>query len=222
MNPILAIVGMGEGIGLAVARRFAREGFTIAMLARNETKLQQFQETLQSEKYSAHYFVADAGNEASLKAAFASIRETLGYPEVLIYNAAVPKMENVLNETAESLTNDFKVNVVGALVAVQEVLPAMKEQQRGTILFTGGGFALYPSPNFGSLSIGKAGIRSLGKMLGEVLKAEGIRAGVITVAGMVNSEDAKYNPDSIAENYWIFHSAPQAETETETETEIVY
>lgn len=213
MNPVVAIVGMGEGIALGVARRFAREGFTVAMCARSEDKLQQFQQTLQSEGYNAHYFIADAGNEASLTTAFALMRETLGHPEVLIYNAAVAKMENVLHETAESLTNDFKVNVVGALVSVQQTLPAMQARQQGTILFTGGGFALYPSPDFASLSIGKAGIRSLGKMLGEALKDQGIRVGVITVAGVVSPDHAKYNPESIAENYWAFHSTPQAEVE---------
>jgi NADP-dependent 3-hydroxy acid dehydrogenase YdfG len=213
MKPILAIVGMGEGIALAVVRRFGREGFAIAMVARNQTNLQQFQKLLQSEGYDAHYFVADAGNETSLKSAVASIQETLGNPEVLIYNAAVAKMNGILNETADSLTNDFKVNVAGALTAVQAVLPAMQAQAKGTIVFTGGGFALYPSPDFGSLSIGKAGIRSLGQMLAEALKPSGIRAGVITVAGMVSPEDPKYNPESIAEAYWAFHVAPQSESE---------
>lgn len=216
MNSIVAIVGMGEGIALAVARRFAREGFAVATFARSENKLQQFKQTLQSQGYDAHYFVADAGNETSLMTAFALMRETLGHPEVLVYNAAVARMENVLHETAESLTNDFKVNVVGAFVSVQETLPAMKKRQQGTILFTGGGFALHPSPDFASLSIGKGGIRSLGKMLGEALQDQGIRVGVITVAGVVSPDHAKYNPESIAENYWAFHSTPQ------TEVEIIY
>jgi short-subunit dehydrogenase len=213
VKPIMAIVGMGEGIALAVARRFAREGFVIVMLARSENKLQHFQQLLEADGYEAQYFITDAGNETSLESAFASIRETLGNPEVLIYNAAAAKMENILNETVDSLTNDFKINVAGALAAVNAVLPAMRTQGKGTILLTGGGFALYPSPEFGSLSIGKAGIRSLGKMLGETLKSDGIRAGVITIAGTVSPDDPKYNPESIAENYWAFHTAPEPEIE---------
>jgi short-subunit dehydrogenase len=213
MKPVVAIAGMGEGIALAIARRFGREGFAIAMLARNEKKLQYFQQSLEAEGYEAQYFIADAGNETSLESAFASIRETLGNPEVLIYNAAVAKMENILNETVDSLTNDFKINVAGALAAVKAVLPAMRAQGKGTILFTGGGFALYPNPEFGSLSIGKAGIRSLGKMLGEALKSDGIRSGMITVAGTVSPDDLKYNPEGIAENYWAFHTAQEPDIE---------
>ena len=126
MTALLVIVGMGDGNGLAIARRFAQEGFAIAMLARNENKLQGYQDTLQKEGFKADYFVADAGDESAMKSAFAAIREQLGDPEVLVYNAAVPRMENVLNESFETLANDFKVNVAGALLAAQAVLPAMQ------------------------------------------------------------------------------------------------
>lgn len=216
MKKVFAIVGMGDGNGLAISRRFAKEGFAIGMISRNESKLQGFKDTLQAEGYEAHYFTADAGSEVSLKSAFASVRSTLGNPEVLVYNAAAPTMKNVLDETFESLLDDFKVNVAGALVAAQEVLPAMREQRKGTILFTGGGFSLYPSPDFASLSLGKAGIRSLAKIMSEALKNESLRVGTITICGTVSPTDTKYNPESIAENYWAFHIA------NEYEPEIVY
>lgn len=213
MTALLVIVGMGDGNGLAIARRFAQEGFAIAMIARNENKLQGYQDTLQKEGFKADYFVADAGDESAMKSAFAAIREQLGDPEVLVYNAAVPRMENVLNESFETLANDFKVNVAGALLAAQAVLPAMQAHSKGTILFTGGGFALYPSPDFASLSIGKAGIRSLANTLGAALKEQNIRVGTITICGTVDSADPKYNPDRIAQKYWEFHTAENPEIE---------
>ncbi|MBD3886227.1 SDR family NAD(P)-dependent oxidoreductase [Phormidium tenue FACHB-886] len=216
MPKLFVIVGMGDGIGLAVSRRFASQGFTIAMIARNETKLQGFKDTLEAEGHSAHSFVADAGDEVSLRTAIAAIQEQLGHPEVLVYNVAIPTMNNVLNETVERLTSDFKANVVGALVATQAVLPMMKAQGTGTILFTGGGFAIYPSPDFASLSLGKAGIRSLAKLLAEALKPDSIRVGTVTVCGTVNPDHPKYNPDSIAENYWNFYA------NAESDSEIVY
>lgn len=213
MASLLVIVGMGDGNGMAIARRFAKEGFAIAMLARNENKLQEYQNTLQAEGFQAHYLVTDAGNEAAMKSAFASIREQLGNPGVLVYNAAVPRMENVLNESFETLVNNFKVNVAGALVAAQAVLPAMQAQNKGTILFTGGGFALYPSPDFASLSIGKAGIRSLANTLAAALKPQNIQVGTITICGTVDSADPKYNPDRIAQQYWEFYTAQNPEVE---------
>jgi len=213
MTKLFAIVGMGDGMGLAIARRFAREGFAIAMLARNIAKLEIFKATLQAEGYEAHAFAADAGDEASLQAALTSIQTQLGNLEVLVYNVATPKMASILNETMDTLAIDFKINVAGALAATKAVLPAMKAQGQGTILFTGGGFSMYPSPDFGSLSLGKAGIRSLAKMLDEALKPDGIRVGTITICGTVNPEDPKYNPDRIAESYWAFHTHPASDSE---------
>ncbi|HEY9642787.1 MAG TPA: SDR family NAD(P)-dependent oxidoreductase [Coleofasciculaceae cyanobacterium] len=213
MPKLLVMVGMGDGIGLAVSRKFASQGFTIAMVARNQAKLQGYKDILATAGYSAHSFVADAGDAASLRAAIATIQAQLGNPEVLVYNVAIPTTTHVLNETIESLTHDFKANVAGALIATQAVLSAMKAQGTGTILFTGGGFSMYPSPDFASLSIGKAGIRSLAKMLAAALKPDGIRVGTITVCGLVNPDEPKYNPDRIAENYWNFYANPDSDAE---------
>lgn len=214
MQKFCVIVGMGEGNGMAIARRFASEGCAIAMVARNEAKLQGYQATLQTEGVTAHYFLADAGDEAALTAAFAAMQAQLGTPEVLIYNAAVPRMESVLQTSHDTLVNDFKANVAGAIACVQAVLPAMQAQKSGTLLFTGGGFALYPDPNFVSLSLGKAGIRVLANTLHAALKDSPIKVGTVTICGTVNGDDPKYSSDRIAEEYWKLHTAENGEYET--------
>lgn len=213
MASLCVIVGMGEGNGMAIARRFAQDGFAIAMLARNEQKLQGYQATLQAEGITSHYFLADAGDEAALTTAFTSIQNQLGTPEVLIYNAAVPRMENIFQTTYDTLVNDFRANVAGALVCIQSVLPAMRQQQQGTILLTGGGFSLYPQPDFVSLSVGKAGIRVLANTLYAALKDSPIKVGTVTICGTVNGDDPKYSSALIAEEYWKLHVADSAEYE---------
>jgi NADP-dependent 3-hydroxy acid dehydrogenase YdfG len=213
MANVFVIVGMGDGNGMAIARRFAQAGFVIAMIARNETKLQGYQNTLQAEGMESHYFLADAGDRQALEAVFTAIRERLGDPAVLVYNAAVPRMQNVLQESYETLVSNFQANVAGALMAVQAVLPAMQAQNQGTILLTGGGFALYPSPDFVSLSIGKAGVRVLANTLAQALKETNIRVGTVTICGTVDASDSKYNPDRIAEQFWALHEAKTSEFE---------
>ncbi|WP_017299492.1 SDR family NAD(P)-dependent oxidoreductase [Nodosilinea nodulosa] len=213
MTQLCVIVGMGEGNGMAIARKFASEGFEIVMIARNEAKLKGYQSTLQSEGVTSHYFLADAGDEAALKAAFAAIQTQLGTPEVLVYNAAVPRMESVLQTEFDTLVSDFRANVAGAIACVQAVLPAMQSQQKGTLLFTGGGFALYPDPNFVSLSLGKAGIRVLASTLHAALKDSPIKVGTVTICGTVNGDDPKYSSDAIAAEYWKLHTAEHADYE---------
>ena len=83
------------------------------MIARTEAKLQDFKHTLEVEGYRADSFVADAGDEDSLRAAIAAIQAQLGNPEVLIYNVAVSSRNPVLSETVERLTSDFKAIVLG-------------------------------------------------------------------------------------------------------------
>jgi NAD(P)-dependent dehydrogenase (short-subunit alcohol dehydrogenase family) len=72
---------------------------------------------------------------------------------------------------------------------------------------------MYPSPDFGSLSLGKAAIRSLAKMLAEALQPDGICVGTVTICGTVNPEDPKYSPEKIAEKYWMFYTNPASDSE---------
>ncbi|MEH0156785.1 SDR family NAD(P)-dependent oxidoreductase [Limibacter armeniacum] len=212
---IITIVGMGQGIGLGIARRFGKEGFVVVMVARNEAKLKLCKESLEEEGITSHYFLADATNEASLLEAFELIHAQVGYAEILVYNAAALKMGNILHETTDTLVDDFKVNVCGALSAVKVVLPYMRERKEGKIFLTGGGFAIQPSHEFGSLSLGKAGIRSLNEQLYNALRDEGIHVASVTVCGMVNKKDPRYNPDSIAENYWTLYGQQKGDFEKE-------
>lgn len=91
MNPLITIVGMGTGISQGVAEKFGTEGYAVAMIARNEEKLQDFKTELLEKGITADYFVADAGDAESLQQAFLKIRETMGDSSVLLYNAAVGK-----------------------------------------------------------------------------------------------------------------------------------
>lgn len=210
MSSVCVIVGMGEGNGMAIARQFGSEGFVIAMLARNEAKLRDYQLQLQELGCVSHYFVADSASPEALEAALDAIKANLGDPMVLIYNTAIPRMESVLHTSFDTLVSDFRANVAGAMVAVQAVLPAMQAKNAGTLLFTGGGFSLYPHPDFVSLSIGKAGIRVLANTLHEALKESAIKVGTITICGTINGEDPKYNSQNIADQYWRFHQGDSA------------
>ncbi|NOY58307.1 MAG: SDR family NAD(P)-dependent oxidoreductase [Calditrichaeota bacterium] len=214
-NKILTIIGMGQGISLAVAKRFAKEGFSVAMISRTKEKLEHNQTELKKMGYDAHYFVADAGNEASLKSAMSKIKTNLGDTSVLVYNAANVFAAFPSQISFDNLVNDFKVNVAGALIATQEVLPAMAAEKKGTIIYTGGGLSIRPYKDYTSLAIGKAGIRSLAHTFAQELKSEGIHVATVTVREFVRSYHEKYNPTSIAEEFWKLHIQPKGKFKTE-------
>jgi NAD(P)-dependent dehydrogenase (short-subunit alcohol dehydrogenase family) len=211
---VCAVVGMGPGLGLSIGRRFGREGFHVAMLARSRENLEACGRDLAAAGVDARPFVVDAGSEASLVAAFQAAREALGDPSVLVYNAAVMRQTAPSALDPEVLIRELGVNLVGALVSAQQVLPAMRAARRGTILFTGGGLALEPFPQLASLAIGKAGIRSLAVSLAKELEPEGIHAATVTVCGLVKP-GTRFDPDTIAEEYWKLHVQPPGSWERE-------
>lgn len=213
-DQVCAVVGAGPGLSQAVARRFAREGFRVALLARRPEALEGYVAELRAAGADAHGFAADAGDPASLQAAFARAAAQLGAPEVLVYNAAalVPGVPSALDPHA--LLDQLKVNVVGALVSAQQVIPAMRERGRGTILLTGGGLALNPQPQYAALALGKAAMRNLCFSLAFELEPEHIHVATVTVGGYIQP-GTRFDPDDIAAEYWRLHTQPEGEWERE-------
>ena len=103
---------------------------------------------------------------------------------------------------------EFRVNVGGALVCAQQVVPAMKGKRAGTLLFTGGGLALDPWPQMASLAVGKAGIKNLAHTLHKELKADGIRVATVTVDGLVKPGAGPLDPTAIADVFFQLHEQP--------------
>jgi NAD(P)-dependent dehydrogenase (short-subunit alcohol dehydrogenase family) len=90
----------------------------------------------------------------------------------------------------------------------------MQQQRRGTILFTGGGYSQWPSQAYASVSIGKAGLRSLALSLAEALQGTGIHVNTITIYDTIQEGSGKYSPARIADEFWKVHQQPgQFETE---------
>lgn len=206
MSKVIVIIGSGPGIGQAVAEKFGTKGFSVALISRRKEKLEKLKNELIEKGIDAHAFVGDAGDTESMKDAFNQIWEIWEHIDVLHYNVAKIKMVNMANETADGLTRDFKVNVASVMTAVGLVLPDMEKKGNGTILLTGGGLGLQPNPEFGSLSIGKAGIRNMAASLHTALKPKDIFVGTVTVCGYVKADAEKHNPKNIAEQFWKLYN----------------
>ncbi|RJX40574.1 SDR family NAD(P)-dependent oxidoreductase [Paenibacillus pinisoli] len=207
-KPSAVIVGAGPGIGLSVAKAFGKHGYRVILVSRNEQSLQLLVSELLASNIEAHCIQGDAGETESIESAFQNIKASYGSPEVLVYNAAALQAGLPTSLTPDQLSRELTVNVSGALASALQVIPGQEEQGKGTILFTGGGFALHPSTKYASLSLGKAALRSLAFSLGEELAPKGIHVGIVTIAGYV-AKDTHFDPDRIAEVYWHLHANRQ-------------
>jgi NAD(P)-dependent dehydrogenase (short-subunit alcohol dehydrogenase family) len=204
------IVGAGPGIGTAVARRVAREGLAVGIIARRETTVDAVLESLSDA--DALGVTADVTDEPALRTALDEIIDRFGVPELLVYNTALVRQDTIGELTARQQLDAWAVNVVGAITAVAHVAPAMVTAGGGTIVLTGG--IPQPDPAVTSLSLGKAGVRALTELLDRAYGPRGLHVATVTVAGAV-TPGGPYDPDEIAEHYWRLHQQPAARWERE-------
>lgn len=213
---VAAVMGVGPGLGAAVARRFAREGYAVALMARGEDKLRPVKEQIESAGGVALALPTDATDAASVTAAFAHARQELGDIEVLVYNAGAFKIEGILDIDPEEFESSWKANCFGAFLAAQQVLPAMVAQKRGTILLTGATAALRGSARFACLAVGKFGLRALAQCIARELGPQGIHVAHVVVDGQIDTPWLRamqpgrelvtlLEPDAMAESYWHLH-----------------
>lgn len=213
-KPLMVLVGMGPGMGLSVAHRFAKEGYRIAFMARRLEAVKSFTDRLRKEGIAAWGYGVDAADPATLQAAFRSIYGSLGEPDVLIYNASVFREALPSQLDLEDLDLEFRSMVGGFLVSAKEVIPSMKAKGKGTIILTGGGSAISPFASGASLCVSKAGQRSLCFCLAQELAPLGIHVATVTICGMI-APGTSFDPDQIADEFWRLHTQKPGAFETE-------
>jgi NAD(P)-dependent dehydrogenase (short-subunit alcohol dehydrogenase family) len=214
---VAAVLGVGPGLGATVARRFARESFAVGLMARGEESLAAAREEVEALGGTALAVTADATDAASVASSFDRVREELGEPEVFVYNAGAFQMGGILELSPEQFDDCFRANCSGAFYGAQQVLPAMVERERGTIILTGATAALRGSARFAALATGKFGLRALAQSMAREFGPQGIHVAHVVIDGQINTprlretqpdreESTTLSPESIAETYWQLHA----------------
>lgn len=221
-KPVCIIVGMASRIGLAVAKKFAAEGYTIAMIGKTKFLLDKYLKQLNEAGFTdMHAFIANGDSLAALETAFDNIEAKLGIPDVLVYNESVISNGNIAEVTGDQILSELRINVAGALVSANKVIPQMKKAGRGTLLFTGGEFATNPDPDYASAAIGHAATRNLCITLAKELEPIGIHVATVTVHGLAKVQTVfdpngvKFEPEVIANKFYALHTQPKGKFEFE-------
>lgn len=203
----LAIVGAGPGLGLAVARRFGREGFSVALVARDAEKLEDLAARLRGDGITAEGFVADARDRAALTSALDAAAAALGPIEVLQYSPVPARefMKPVLDTTADDLVGPLEMSVLGPATAVQQVLPGMRELGRGTFLFPNGGSAVRPRGAVTGTSIAFAGESAYAQLLHEALAPENVHVAQLIIPLGIDGGEPDHDADALADRLWSLH-----------------
>ena len=205
MRKLFIGIGVGPGLGASTAERFAQEGFDILLTARNKNRVLELADAI-AEKTGVKATALEL--DASDLKAIADFTEKYGSSaDVMHFNAAGMSSPVLQDTSVESLENDLRVNITSPLVTIKGFTSHLAKKGEGTILLTGGALAMYPSADYLTVSIGKAGIRAMTEALFPQLAKRGIHIATVTVAKSVSpgSSDAK----QVADEFWNLHNQPR-------------
>ena len=208
------VVGVGEGLGWSLVKRFARAGIQVAMAARNEEKLKKLNEAEPQENVRA--YSCDAADRASVEALFETAGREIGSPDLVVFNAGAFAPGSVLEIDPADFERCWRVGCLGGFHVGQLAARAMDESGGGTILFTGATASLRGSARFANLAVPKFGLRALAQSMARELGPRGIHVGHVIIDGQIASErypeaaeergpDALLSPDAIADAFYQLH-----------------
>jgi short-subunit dehydrogenase len=205
MRKLFIGIGAGPGLGASTAERFAREGFDIVLTARNKNRVSELADAIAKKTgVNATALELDASN---LKA-IAEFAEKYGSSADVVHFNAAGMSSPVLQDTnVESLEKDLRVNITSPLVTIKGFTSHMAKKGKGTILITGGALAMYPSADYLTVSIGKAGIRAMTEALFPQLAKGGIHIATVTVAKSVSPGSSA--AQEVADEFWNLHNQPR-------------
>ena len=210
------IVGAGPGLGAALARRAAREGLTVFMSSRNETRLQAL-----AKEIGGRAIACDATREADVEKLFGEV-QSHGALRLVIYNAGAFLPKSILETSAREFEDCWRAGCLGGFLIGRAAARLMVPAGHGTILFTGATASLRGSANFANLAVGKFGLRAVAQSMARELGPKGVHVAHIVIDGMIEAEhrpgrkrsehgpDALLEPDAIAETYWQLHRQPRS------------
>lgn len=205
----IAIIGAGPGLGQATARRFGREGFSVALISRTQGNIDALAAELTAEGITARGYAADARDAQALRDALDAAAADLGPIEVLQYSPVPAKefMKPVLNTTADDLVGPVEQSVYGTVTAVQHVLPGMRELGRGTVLLINGGSAVTPNGSVTGTSVAFAGESAYGQMLHDALAPEGIHVAQLIIPRGIGGGGPDHEPDALADRIFALRQS---------------
>jgi NAD(P)-dependent dehydrogenase (short-subunit alcohol dehydrogenase family) len=221
---VCCVIGAGDATGSAVARRFAREGYTVCVARRSAAALQPLVERISAEGGSARAFGLDARREEQVVAFFDQVEVEVGPIEVVVFNVGGNVRFPILETTAQKYFKVWEMCALAGFLVGRESARVMLPRARGTLLFTGATASLRGGAGFAAFAGGKAALRALAQSMARELGPRGLHVAHVVIDGLIDTTfarehfpqrvadagpDGVLNPEHIAEAYWWLHRQPR-------------
>ncbi len=227
-NKVALLVGAGDAIGAAVARRFAEGGYKVCIARREAAKSQQLVDELNAAGCDVRAVSTDAREEKSVQDLFAWVEKEVGPIEVCLFNAGANVGKPLLETTEKLFFRAWQLACYAGFLVGREATKYMVTRGRGTILFTGATASLRGGKNFAAFASAKFGLRAVAQSMARELGPKNIHVAHLIMDGPVDSPeihrrmmeskgidastlppDTMTKTSSIAEAYWFLHAQPR-------------
>jgi NAD(P)-dependent dehydrogenase (short-subunit alcohol dehydrogenase family) len=209
---VAVVVGVGEGLGAGLGRRFA-ENYKIALIARSDGVTGKLADEINSQGGIALAIKSDATIEKDIAATRERIERELGPIEILIYNGGRRPMGRLMDTTTEVFEETWRLHTLGAFLWSKQVVPAMLSRSSGTILITGATAGIRPWPTSAAFAPAKFAVRGLAQVMSRDLHPQGIHVAYVNVDGGIDmpllrkmrpnvKDDELLKPSAIADAFW--------------------
>ena len=196
---VCVITGVGPGTGSALARRFAKGGYRVALIARNEDRLRDLEAELQGSKG----YRCDVADPKQVEGVLDEIERDLGQPSILIHNAVGGAFGSFLEIDPDVLNRNFQVNTMALLYLARRLAPAMVQAGRGTILMTGNTSAQRGMPRFAGFAPTKAAQRILAEAMARELGPKGIHVAYLVIDAVIDVPWTRQRFNDKPDNFFI-------------------
>ena len=224
-KPNVALVaGVGEGLGGAVARRFARGGHPTVLVARSADRLARIAGGIEAAGGRGIAYVADLREESAVAKLFDDVEAEIGPIDVAVFNTGANYRASILDTPADMFEKVWRLGCYAGFLVGREAARHMVPRGKGTIIFTGATASLRGSAQFAAFAAAKGGVRQVAQAMARELGPQGIHVASVIIDGMIDSErvrerfperaaqlppDGMLKPDDIAETYWQLHQQPR-------------
>jgi len=224
--PVALIVGAGDFIGGAIAKRFAAGGYVAAVGRRKADQLAPLVEEIEKSGGRAHAFALDARDEESVSSVFAAIERDLGPLEVVVYNVGANVYFPITETTSRVFRKVWEMACLGGFLCGREAARVMLPRKRGSIFFTGATASVRGGKGYAAFAAAKSGLRALAQSMARELGPENIHVAHLVIDAGVDTAwvrdriaesgrdpaqlppDTLMNPASVGEAYWMLHQQP--------------
>lgn len=224
MSKSIIVVGAGDALGGAIARRFAREGFEAVILRRNADQLQPLAEAIRAEGGIAHPFGVDARQEDQVVALFDKVEAEIAPVEAVVFNIGANVNFPIAETTSRVFMKVWEMACFAGFLAGREAARRMAPRGRGTIIFTGATASVRGREGFAAFASAKHGLRALAQSMARELGPKGVHVAHTIIDGAIDTawiaenfpqryalkdRDGILDPDHIADAYWMLHAQPR-------------